>query len=36
VPIKGELATYGSLLSNEKAERVLGYRPQHTWRTKWP
>ena len=32
VPIRGELAEHGTLLSIEKARRVLGYRPQHSWR----
>jgi nucleoside-diphosphate-sugar epimerase len=32
VPIHPELAEHGSLLSIEKAQRVLGYEPQFTWR----
>jgi nucleoside-diphosphate-sugar epimerase len=33
VPIQGDLAEHGTLLSIEKAKRVLGYAPRHTWRT---
>jgi nucleoside-diphosphate-sugar epimerase len=32
VPVTRELGTYESLLSCEKARRVLGYEPKHTWR----
>jgi nucleoside-diphosphate-sugar epimerase len=32
VPIRGELAEHGTLLSIGKAKRVLGYQPQHSWR----
>ena len=32
VPIKGELAEHGTLLSIDKARRVLGYQPRHGWR----
>ncbi|MDO9709400.1 NAD-dependent epimerase/dehydratase family protein [Paracraurococcus lichenis] len=32
VPIRGELAEHGTLLSVEKAKRVLGYAPRHSWR----
>lgn len=32
VPIKGSLSRHGSLLSIEKAKRLLGYNPQHGWR----
>lgn len=32
VPIRGELAEHGTLLSIEKARRVLGYAPRHSWR----
>jgi nucleoside-diphosphate-sugar epimerase len=32
VPIRGDLSEHGTLLSIEKAKRVLGYRPQHSWR----
>lgn len=33
VPTKGNLTTNGSLLSIEKAKRMLGYSPQYSWRT---
>lgn len=32
VPTKGNLTTNGSLLSIEKAKRMLGYSPQFSWR----
>lgn len=32
VPVKGELGEHETLLSIEKARRVLGYEPQHSWR----
>ena len=32
VPLKAPLEDYASLWSHEKATRMLGYRPQHTWR----
>jgi hypothetical protein len=32
VPIRGELAEFGTLLSIEKAKRVLGYAPKFSWR----
>jgi nucleoside-diphosphate-sugar epimerase len=32
VPIKGSLAPNGTLLSIDKARRMLGYSPQHSWR----
>jgi nucleoside-diphosphate-sugar epimerase len=32
VPIRSELQNHQSLLSSAKAERMLGYRPQHSWR----
>jgi nucleoside-diphosphate-sugar epimerase len=32
VPVRGELGEFETLLSIEKARRVLGYRPTHTWR----
>jgi nucleoside-diphosphate-sugar epimerase len=32
VPVRGDLAEHGTLLSIEKAKRVLGYAPRHTWR----
>ncbi len=32
VPVKGNLAEHGTLLSIEKARRLLGFEPRHTWR----
>lgn len=32
VPIKGSLSTNGTLLSIDKAKRLLDYNPQHSWR----
>lgn len=32
VPIKGNLTANGTLLSIEKAKRMLGYSPQYSWR----
>jgi UDP-glucose 4-epimerase len=32
VPLKGELGEHDTLLSIDKARRVLGYNPQHSWR----
>ena len=32
VPIRGDLPEHGTLLSIDKARRVLGYDPQFTWR----
>jgi len=32
VPTKGNLSTNGTLLSIEKAKRMLGYSPQYSWR----
>nr|WP_295889221.1 NAD(P)-dependent oxidoreductase [uncultured Devosia sp.] len=32
VPTKGNLSANGTLLSIEKAKRMLGYSPQHSWR----
>ncbi len=32
VPAKGHLTTNGTLLSIEKAKRMLGYSPQYSWR----
>lgn len=32
VPIKGSLSPNGTLLSIDKARRMLGYEPQHSWR----
>jgi UDP-glucose 4-epimerase len=33
VPVTGDLGEHDTLLSIEKARRVLGYRPQHSWRS---
>ncbi len=32
VPVRGDLGTNDTLLSIEKARRVLGYEPRHSWR----
>jgi len=32
MPVRAPLTGYASLFSHEKATRVLGYRPQYTWR----
>ncbi len=32
VPIRGVLAGHPSLLSSQKAENLIAYRPQHSWR----
>ena len=32
VPVKGELTEHGTLLSIDKAKRLLGYAPQYSWR----
>ena len=32
VPIKGSLSPNGTLLSIDKAKRMLDYNPQHSWR----
>lgn len=33
VPTKGNLSANGTLLSIEKAKRMLGYSPQHSWKS---
>ncbi|SDS89800.1 NAD-dependent epimerase/dehydratase family protein [Bradyrhizobium canariense] len=33
VPVDAKMGPFDTLLSIEKARRVLGYAPQHTWRT---
>jgi nucleoside-diphosphate-sugar epimerase len=33
VPITAEIGTFESLQSTRKAQRLFGYRPQHSWRT---
>lgn len=32
VPVRGELAPHATLFSIDKARRLLGYEPQHSWR----
>jgi len=32
VPVRGDLGTNDTLLSIEKARRLLGYEPRHSWR----
>jgi len=32
LPLTGEVAEFGSLLSTARAGRVLGYQPRHSWR----
>jgi nucleoside-diphosphate-sugar epimerase len=32
VPIKGEIEEHGSLVSNQKARRILGFEPRFRWR----
>jgi len=32
VPLNGELGEHDTLLSIDKARRMLGYSPQHSWR----
>jgi nucleoside-diphosphate-sugar epimerase len=32
VPVRGDLGRFETLLSIDKARRLLGYRPKHTWR----
>jgi len=34
VPVSPTLGAHGTLLSIEKAKRILGYKPQYTWRTR--
>ena len=34
VPLRGELGVNDTLLSIDKARRVLGYEPEHSWRDK--
>jgi hypothetical protein len=31
VPIRGEVAEHGSLVSNRKAQRMLGFEQKHRW-----
>jgi nucleoside-diphosphate-sugar epimerase len=32
VPVAREFTTYGSLLASDRAQAVLGFRPEHSWR----
>jgi nucleoside-diphosphate-sugar epimerase len=32
VPLQGQLAEHGSLVSSQMARDVLGYRPKYSWR----
>jgi nucleoside-diphosphate-sugar epimerase len=32
VPLTGEVAEFGSLLATDRAKRVIGYEPAHSWR----
>lgn len=32
VPVRGELAEFGSLISSDEVERLLGFRPAMSWR----
>jgi nucleoside-diphosphate-sugar epimerase len=36
VPLRGEVAGNATLLSNDRARQVLGFRPEHTWRDHVP
>jgi UDP-glucose 4-epimerase len=36
VPIRGDLEGQQTLLSIDKARRLLGYDPQHSWRDHVP
>ena len=36
VPVRGDLGTNETLLSIEKARRLLGYEPRHSWRDHAP
>jgi nucleoside-diphosphate-sugar epimerase len=33
VPVRDDLATHGTLLGIDKARRLLGYRPEFSWRS---
>jgi nucleoside-diphosphate-sugar epimerase len=35
VPVRRELGPYETLLSIDKARRLLGYQPEHSWRTQF-
>jgi hypothetical protein len=32
VPLRGDIGEYETLLSIQKANRLLNYEPQHSWR----
>ncbi len=32
IPLAGEVAQFGSLLSTARASRLIGYQPRHSWR----
>ena len=32
VPVRGDLGVNDTMLSIDKARRMLGYEPRHTWR----
>ena len=34
VPVRDSAGEHGTLLSIEKARAILGYEPEHTWRTR--
>ena len=36
VPVRADLGEHETLLSIDKARRVLGYEPQFSWRTEGP
>jgi nucleoside-diphosphate-sugar epimerase len=36
VPVTREVGTHETLLSIDKARRILGYEPRHTWRPETP
>jgi nucleoside-diphosphate-sugar epimerase len=36
VPLRGEISEFGTLLSIDRARKVLGFEPRHTWRDHVP
>jgi hypothetical protein len=36
VPLTGEVAEFGTLLAIDRARKVLGFEPRHTWRNHIP
>jgi nucleoside-diphosphate-sugar epimerase len=36
IPLTGEVAEFGSLLSTARASRLIGYQPRHSWRDHLP